>query len=79
MKLACIDVDISQKEGFLLEVRWGRGTEACEAAGDASGHYSKTEPTDAQCYCLFIYLFCSSSPRHVSARNYAIIKVTILI
>jgi hypothetical protein len=27
----------------------------------------KTEPTYAQYYCLFIYLFSSASPRHVSA------------
>jgi hypothetical protein len=26
---------------------------------------------------LFIYIFCSSSPRHVSASDYAIIKAAI--
>jgi hypothetical protein len=36
--------------------------------------YIKTEPTYAQYYCLFMYLFCSASPRLVSASNYVIIK-----
>jgi hypothetical protein len=40
----------------------------------AYDQYSKTNPTYAQYYYLFIYLFCLSSPRHVSASNYATIK-----
>jgi hypothetical protein len=42
----------------------------------AYDQYVKTDPTYAQYYCLFIYLFCSSSPRHVSASNDAIMKGT---
>jgi hypothetical protein len=38
----------------------------------AYDQYMKTEPSYAQYYCLFIYVFCSSSPRHVSASKCAI-------